>query len=328
MAPGDLDRALCGLIFPTDENVIVGLTSADDAGVYRISEDLALIQTVDFFTPIVDDPYMFGQIAAANALSDVYAMGGVPKTAMNLVAFPTKDMDLSVLRQIIQGGIDKLKEAGVVLLGGHSIEDKELKYGLSVTGFIHPDKILTKKNLMLGDRLVITKPLGTGTVNTAIKAGLASAAATERVTRQMAALNKDAARVVANFSVHACTDVTGFGLIGHLAEMVEKSKLSVRIDTPSVPLISDALEYASMGLIPAGMYKNREFREKMVQRGTKVLQVIEDLLYDPQTSGGLLICVDQAQADRLVEALKAAGTDAASVIAEVVEGPEEKIYLE
>jgi selenide, water dikinase len=308
--------------------VIVGLTSADDAGVYRVSDDLALIQTVDFFTPIVDDPYMFGQIAAANALSDVYAMGGIPKTAMNLVAFPVKDMDLSVLRQIIQGGIDKLKEAGVVLLGGHSIEDKELKYGFSVTGFIHPNKILVKKNLRLNDRLILTKPLGTGIVNTAIKAGLASAAATQRVTRQMAALNKDAARIMADFSVHACTDVTGFGLIGHLAEMVEKSKLSVRIDTPSVPLIPDALEYASMGLIPAGAYKNREFRENMVQRGPKVQQLIEDLLYDPQTSGGLLICVDQAQANRLVDVLKAAGIDAAAAIAEVVQGPEEKIYLE
>jgi selenide,water dikinase len=328
MAPGDLDRALCGLVFPTDENVIVGLTSADDAGVYRISEDLALIQTVDFFTPIVDDPYMFGQIAAANALSDVYAMGGIPKTAMNLVAFPVKDMDLSILRQIIQGGIDKLREAGVVLLGGHSIEDKELKYGFSVTGFIHPDKILVKKNLRLNDRLILTKPLGTGIVNTAIKAGLASAAATERVTRQMAALNRDAAQVMAVFAVHACTDVTGFGLIGHLAEMVEKSKLSVRIDTPSVPLISDALEYSSMGLIPAGAYKNREFRENMVQRSPKVQQVVEDLLYDPQTSGGLLICVEGTQADRLVDALKSAGIDAASVIAKVVEGPTEKIYLE
>jgi selenide, water dikinase len=328
MAPGDLDRALCGLDFPTDENVIVGLKSADDAGVYRVSDELALIQTVDFFTPIVDDPYMFGQIAAANALSDVYAMGGIPKTAMNLVAFPAKDMDLSVLREIIQGGIDKLREAGVVLLGGHSIEDKELKYGFSVTGFIHPDKILTKKNLHWGDRLVLTKPLGTGIINTAIKAGLASAAVAERVARQMAALNRDAARVMNDFPVHACTDVTGFGLIGHLAEMVEKSKLSVRIETSRVPLISDALEFAAMGLIPAGAYKNREFREKMVRHGSKVQQVIEDLLYDPQTSGGLLICVDQSHADRLVDALKTAGIDAATAIAEVVEGPEEKIYLE
>ncbi len=328
MAPGDLDRALCGLDFPTDENVIVGLKSADDAGVYRISDDLALIQTVDFFTPIVDDPYLFGQIAAANALSDVYAMGGVPKTAMNLVAFPAKDMDLSVLRQIIQGGIDKLKEAEVVLLGGHSIEDKELKYGLSVTGFIHPDNILVKKNLHPGDRLIITKPLGTGVINTAIKAGLASAQTAERVARQMAELNRNAARVMADFNVCACTDVTGFGLIGHLAEMMEKTGRSVRIDTTAVPLIAEALEFAAMGLIPAGAYKNREFRENMVRRGAGVGQVAEDLLYDPQTSGGLLICVEGAQADALLEALKTVGVDAAAVIADVVEGPEEIIYLE
>jgi selenide,water dikinase len=328
MAPGDLDRALCGLDFPTDDNVIVGLKSADDAGVYRISDDLAIIQTVDFFTPIVDDPYMFGQITAANALSDVYAMGGIPKTAMNLVAFPVKDMDLSVLRQIIQGGIDKLKEAGVVLMGGHSIEDRELKYGLSVTGFIHPDRILTKKNLRLGDRLIVTKPLGTGVINTAIKAGLASAAAAERVTRQMAALNKNAALVMADFSVHACTDVTGFGLIGHLAEMVETSGLSVRIKCAEVPLIPEAPEFASMGLIPAGAYKNREFRENMVRRGPNVTQVTEDLLFDPQTSGGLLICVEGTQAGRLLDGLKNAGVDSVAAIADVVEGTEEKIYLD
>jgi selenide,water dikinase len=328
MAPGDLDRALCGLDFPTDDNVIVGLKSADDAGVYRISDDLAIIQTVDFFTPIVDDPYMFGQIAAANALSDVYAMGGVPKTAMNLVAFPAKDMDLSILRQIIQGGIDKLKEAGVVLMGGHSIEDRELKYGLSVTGFIHPDRILTKKNLRLGDRMVLTKPLGTGVINTAIKAGLASAETVERVSRQMAELNRDAAIVMADFQVHACTDITGFGLLGHLAEMVETSGLSVRVCTADIPMIADALEFASMGLIPAGAYKNREFRENIVRRGPNVTQVTEDLLFDPQTSGGLLICVEGTQAGRLLDGLKNAGVDSVAAIADVVEGTEEKIYLD
>ncbi len=241
---------MCGLVFPTDENVLVGLDRADDAGVYKVSEDLALIQTVDFFTPVVDDPYWFGQIAAANALSDVYAMGGIPKTAMNLVAFPVKQMDLSVLRRIIQGGLDKLTEAGVVLVGGHSIEDRELKYGLSVTGFIHPRKVLTKKGLRPGDRLVLTKPLGTGIVNTAIKAGLASEALTDRVTRLMAALNREAAAVMAGFDVHACTDVTGFGLLGHLAEMVSGSGAGARLDSGRVPVIAEALEFAAMGLIP------------------------------------------------------------------------------
>jgi selenide, water dikinase len=306
---------------------LVGLTHADDAGVYRVSDDLALIQTVDFFTPIVDDPYMFGQIAAANALSDVYAMGGIPKTAMNLVAFPARDMDLSILREIIQGGMDKLREAGVVLLGGHSIEDKELKYGLAVTGFIHPDRVLTKRALQTGDRLILTKPLGTGVINTAIKAGLASAAVTDRVSRQMAALNKDAARIMDDFPVHACTDITGFGLMGHLAEMVERSGHGVRLDASRVPVIPEALEFAAMGLIPAGAYNNRAFREKMIQRGPDVNREVEDLLYDPQTSGGLLIGVAQSHAESLVAALKADGIDAAADIGEVIDGPEEIIHL-
>ena len=315
------------MVFPTDENVLVGLDRADDAGVYRVSDDLALIQTVDFFTPIVDDPYWFGQIAAANALSDVYAMGGTPKTAMNLVAFPVKDMDLSILRQIIRGGIDKMNEAGVVLLGGHSVEDKELKYGLSVTGFIHPKRILAKKNLRPGDRLVLTKPLGTGIVNTAVKAAMASGALADRVTRLMAALNRDAARVMENFDVSACTYVTGFGLLGHLAEMVCGSGPGVRVFSDQVPVIEAALEFAAMGLIPAGAYKNREFRESMVMIAETVPRSVQDVLVDPQTSGGLLIAVRRDQADGLVAALKNGGVDHAALIGEVTSGPVEKIWV-
>jgi selenide,water dikinase len=313
------------MVFPTDENVMVGLFGADDAGVYKISDDLALIQTVDFFTPVVDDPYAFGQIAAANALSDVYAMGGVPKTAMNLVGFPIKEMDISILRRIIQGGLDKLTEAGVVLVGGHSIEDKELKYGLSVTGFVHPQRVLTKKNLQAGDRLVLTKPLGTGIVNTAIKAGMASAALTARVTSLMAALNRTAAKVMAAFEVHACTDVTGFGLLGHLAEMVSGSGQGVRVFSQRVPVIPEALEYASMGLIPAGAYKNKEFRESMVVIEPGVDRFRQDVLFDPQTSGGLLIGVNGTQAADLVKALRDAGITDSAEIGEVLAGPEEKI---
>lgn len=312
--------------FPTDENVLVGLDRADDAGVYKVSEDLALIQTVDFFTPIVDDPYWFGQIAAANALSDVYAMGGIPKTAMNLVAFPAKDMGLEVLRAIIQGGIDKLAEADVVLIGGHSIEDKELKYGLSVTGFIHPRRILTKKNLHASDHLILTKPLGTGIVNTAIKARLASAELTERVTRLMAALNRTASEVLRGFQVHACTDVTGFGLLGHLAEMVEGSGKSVVIHAHQVPVLPEAEEFASMGLIPAGAYKNRDFRNHMVTFAPEVPLAIQDILFDPQTSGGLLICVAAAHADPLYQALHDKGIPAA-VIGEVLDDPTERIHV-
>ncbi len=315
------------MVFPTDENVIVGLDRADDAGVYRISDDLALIQTVDFFTPIVDDPYWFGQIAAANALSDVYAMGGVPKTAMNLVAFPIKEMDITILRRIIQGGVDKLSEAGVVLVGGHSIEDRELKYGLSVTGFVHPQRVLVKKNLREGDRLILTKPLGTGIVNTAVKAGMASAELTARVTNLMAALNRTAAEVMASFDVHACTDVTGFGLLGHLSEMVCGSGLGVRVFAGRVPMIPEALEYASMGLIPAGAYKNRDFREAMVAFAEPVERAHRDVLFDPQTSGGLLISSQGGQATELLEALKQNGVRDAVEIGEVIAGPEEKIWV-
>ncbi len=315
------------MVFPTDENVLVGLERADDAGVYKISDELALIQTVDFFTPVVDDPYWFGQIAAANALSDVYAMGGTPKTAMNLVAFPVKEMDLSVLRQIIQGGLDKLAEANVVLIGGHSIEDKELKYGLSVTGIVHPAQVLTKKNLQAGDRLVLTKPLGTGIVNTAIKAGMASVDLTDKATHLMASLNRDAARIMSNFTINACTDVTGFGLLGHLAEMVCGSNTSAKIFSEQVPLIAEALEFAAMGLIPAGAYKNREFRESMIEFVEAVPRSRQDVLVDPQTSGGLLISVDAHQGEKLVAALKDAGVPEAAEIGEVLNGPEEKIWV-
>jgi selenide,water dikinase len=313
--------------FPTDENVIVGLERADDAGVYKISDDLALIQTVDFFTPVVDDPYWFGQIAAANALSDVYAMGGTPKTAMNLVAFPVKQMDLSILREIIQGGIDKLTEAETVLIGGHSIEDRELKYGLSVTGFVHPARMLTKKNLRPGDRLVLTKPLGTGIVNTAVKAGMASGDLTDKVTRLMASLNRNAAGIMSRFDVHACTDVTGFGLLGHLAEMICGSGMSARVFSDRVPVISEALGFAAMGLIPAGAYNNREFRQSMIDFRQTVARSVQDVLFDPQTSGGLLISVGCDQADGLVKALQDEGISDALGIGEVLKDEKEKIWV-
>ena len=313
--------------FPTDDNVIVGLDRADDAGVYRINDDLALIQTVDFFTPIVDDPYRFGQIAAANALSDVYAMGGIPKTAMNLVGFPLGEMDISILRAIIEGGLDKIREAEVVLVGGHSVEDPELKYGLSVTGFIHPDRILTKKNLKGGDHLILTKPLGTGIVNTAIKGGLASPEVIEQVTRLMARLNRKAAQVMSRFQVHACTDVTGFGLLGHLAEMVLGSGCGVRLQSGKIPFIPEAQEYAQMGFIPAGAYRNREFRACMTEFKPSVDRFLQDLLFDPQTSGGLLIVLPERDSTELLEELKSGGVQDAVIIGEVISDGEEKIFI-
>ena len=312
--------------FPADSNLIVGLKHADDAGVYKITDDIAIIQTVDFFTPIVDDPYWFGQIAAANALSDVYAMGGVPKTAMNIVCFPIKQMDISILRRIIQGGIDKMKEADVVLAGGHSVEDNELKYGLAVTGFIHPDRILTKRNLKVKDRLILTKPLGTGIINTAVKGGLVSAEIIESVTKLMASLNREAAEIMKDYPVHACTDITGFGLLGHIAEMVVDSEFGIKIQSDMIPIIRGALDYAGMGLIPAGAYKNREFREKIVDVSSSVDRSIQDILFDPQTSGGLLICVDGKSANDLLIRLKNKGMDAA-IIGEVLPEPKGRIVV-
>jgi len=306
----------------------VGLDRADDAGVYKVTDDIAIIQTVDFFTPIVDDPYWFGQIAAANALSDVYAMGGVPKTAMNLVAFPLKEMEIAVLRMIIQGGLDKIREAGVVLIGGHSVEDSELKYGLSVTGFIHPDRVLTKGGLQEGDRLILTKPLGTGIINTAIKGGLASEEIIDTATRLMATLNREAADVMSLYPVHACTDITGFGLIGHLAEMIVNAGIGIRLKSERIPIIPEALEYAGIGLVPAGTYNNREFRKSITEFGPSVDRFTQDVLFDPQTSGGLLICVDGEKADSLLHNLKKNGVEKAAVIGEVISGPREVIIVD
>lgn len=328
LAPGDLDRALCGLELPVDDNLIVGLQRADDAGVYRISNELALVQTLDFFPPMVDDPHSFGQIAAANALSDIYAMGGIPKTAMNIVAFPAKTLDISILRSVIDGGLHILREAGVVLVGGHTIDDPEFKYGLSVTGFIDPHRILTKKNLRCGDRLVLTKPLGTGIVCTAIKAGMADIDVTRRVTDQMTTLNRQAALIMADFSVSACTDITGFGLLGHLAEMVVDSGRGIRLYCKDLPVYPEALEWASMGLVPAGTYNNRKFRGPLVDFAESVSQRMRDLLFDPQTSGGLCIAVAASEAEDLLHAMHRQGVTDAAVVGEVIDSPAEKILVE
>jgi len=290
-----------------DPNLIVGMDKADDAGVYKLSEDLALIQTVDFFTPIVDDPYMFGQIAAANSLSDVYAMGGQPLTAMNIVCFPIKMMDISVLRDILRGGLDKMKEAGVTLAGGHSVEDSELKYGLSVTGIIHPSQVLTNVGAEPGDKLVLTKPLGTGIINTAIKAGMVDEGLAEKVTRSMARLNRSAAEVVQEIGARACTDVTGFGLLGHAFEMIQGTGRGIIIYASRVPLFPEAISFAEMGLVPGGSYRNRDFRIHQVDIDPDVTRYLSDIFFDPQTSGGLLVAVPAEKANKMVERLKEKG---------------------
>jgi selenide, water dikinase len=319
--------ALCGLDLPKDPNLLVGLETSDDAGVYRLRDDLAIIQTVDFFTPVVDDPYSFGQIAATNAMSDVYAMGGRPLTAMNIICFPVKTMELSVLQETLRGGLDKIKEAGALLVGGHSVEDDEFKYGLSVTGVIHPDDVLANKGARAGDRLVLTKPLGLGIINTAIKGNLADKALISKAVGIMSALNNRPVEEFKNFHISACTDVTGFGLLGHAFEMIDGLNLGLNLYTDKIPIIPEAIDLARMGLIPGGTYRNRDFRKDSLIGFDKVDKVLADVLFDPQTSGGLLIAVPEDYAEALVSRLKNKGIDAASIIGEFTEGPAGKIVL-
>ncbi len=278
------------LDLPKDPHLLVGLATGDDAGVYKIREDLALIQTLDFITPVVDDPCIFGQIAAANALSDVYAMGGDPLMAVNVVCFPACKLDIGVLRAILRGGLSKVKEAGALLVGGHSVDDLELKYGLCVTGVIHPHRVVTNAGAQPGDLLFLTKPLGLGIVATAIKGGLVEPYVEEKAGTIMATLNREASHQMGERGVHACTDVTGFGLTGHGLEMARASRVTLEIELEHLPIIEEALEYAAMGLIPAMAYDNRECYKVNVELNRDPGDS-EIFLYDPQTSGGLLIAL-------------------------------------
>ena len=308
-------------------NLIVGMERADDAGVYKLTEDLAIIQTLDFFTPIVDDPYTFGQVAVANALSDVYAMGGKPLTAMNIVCFPVKTMDMSILREILAGGLDKMREAEVVLLGGHSVEDSELKYGLSVTGVIHPEKVLVNIGAQVGDKLLLTKPLGTGIINTAVKGEMAEGELVAKTIRCMSTLNRKAAELMAEVEVHACTDVTGFGFLGHACEMVEGSNVGMVIFSSSVPFFAEVQEFVGMGMVPGGLYRNRDFRMHMIDVDSGVPDWMVDILFDPQTSGGLLIAVASADADSLIDKLHETGIIDAAIVGEIVGKPKGRIRV-
>lgn len=312
---------------PVDANVIVGMETSDDAGVYRLTDEIALIQTLDFITPIVDDPFTFGRIAVTNGLSDVYAMGGRPLTALNIVCFPVSTFSLDVLARILQGGQSVLDEAGVQLLGGHSVDDVEMKYGVSVTGLVHPDRVMKNTGLRPGDAIVLTKALGTGIVNTAVKAGLAAAADADAAIRGMTLLNRSAAEVMAAFEVHACTDVTGFGLMGHLKEMIAAGTIEVIIDARSVPLLPGAAGYAASGLIPAGMYRNRDFVGALAAVDPAVPRDVADIAFDPQTSGGLLIALPGADAAALVAALRERDCPDARVIASVRSGDVPAIRL-
>ena len=285
--------------------MLIGFDTADDAGVYKLTPELALVQTVDFFTPIVDDPYTYGAIAAANSLSDVYAMGGRPISSLSILAWPAKG-EMEDLRQILRGGADKMHEAACSILGGHSVADDEIKFGYAVTGTVHPDRVLANSGACPGDALVFTKRLGTGVIATAVKREMAAAAHVEEATRSMLALNRRACEEMLRLDVHGCTDVTGFGLLGHAREMAVASGVTLEIAVDAVPFLPGALEYARRGAIPGGLNNNREFIACAVAAEIPIAREVEDLLYDPQTSGGLLIALPESDAAALERSLEGA----------------------
>lgn len=300
----------------TDPRLLVGMETSDDAGVYQLSHDTALIQTLDFFTPIIDSPYDFGRIAAANALSDVYAMGGRPLTVMNIVCFPSDDLPESVLKDTLAGGLEVIHEAGAVLVGGHSVDDPEFKYGLSVTGVVHPDAVWKNNGAAAGDQIILTKPIGTGILATAVKGKLADDKTISELIAITTRLNKTAALAAEGFYPRACTDVTGFGLAGHLLEMARASKKEISLSVSAVPVIASALEFGRMGLFPAGAYANKKFFKPSVDFSPELDPILTDLLFDPQTSGGLLLALPESKASKLLKILQEQGIEA-GIIGEV-----------
>jgi len=294
--------------------MLVGTETSDDAGVYRLRPDLAIVNTVDFFTPIVDDPYIFGQISAANSLSDVYAMGGDPKTCMNIVCFPKGKMDIEILGEILKGGADKVKEAGAVVIGGHSIIDEEIKFGMAVTGVIHPDKILRNVGVQEGDALILTKPLGTGIVTTALKKGKASEESVNEAVKSMITLNAAASLVARKHPVHACSDVTGFGILGHALGMASGSGVTLVIESAKLPLLRSAPRLAEKGYITGGCKRNKEYLDDKITIDKSIREGVVQVALDPQTSGGLLIAVAKRHAAKLIEDLHGAGVTHATEV--------------
>lgn len=323
LGAGVLSSVLAKLPKKNDPNLLVGFDSSDDGAVYQLTEDLAIVQTLDFFPPMVEDPYLFGQIAAANALSDIYAMGAEVKTALNIVCYP-ETMDLNILGKILQGGNDKVNEAGGVLVGGHSIVDQDVKYGLSVTGIVHPDKVLKNNTPQEGDRLILTKPLGTGIVSTAQRMGQCAPEAMDQALKSMTTLNKYAAEIFSRHTVHACTDVTGFGFLGHLREMLGPDK-GARVDSIRIPHIQQARFYANQFFYTAAGQKNRNhFQGGVVFQGVPF--AMEEILYDPQTSGGLLASLPASEAESVLAQVKKLGLDCA-IVGTVSQGNENKIVV-
>lgn len=316
-----------GLAYPTSPRILVGFENSDDAGVYRISEDIAIVQTVDFITPVVNDPFIFGKIAAANSLSDVFAMGAKVHTALNLVAYDNCHVTREMLNEILRGGLEKVQEAGGVILGGHTIEDLEMKYGLAVTGMVHPQKIIRNNTIQPGDKIILTKPLGIGVITTSIKAEMAPPSAIEKAAFHMSFLNKTASELAVEFGANALTDVTGFGLLGHLFEMTNSS-VSVTLDFSAIPIIEEALELAELGMFPGGSFRNRDHFLPHVQvQNSHLSQDQLMLLFDAQTSGGLLISLPALKAEKLLDKLKLAGIEWSAVIGEVNQNLERKILI-
>jgi selenide,water dikinase len=321
-----LDKALKGVKFPTNQHVLVDASFLDDAGIFQIDDNIALVQTTDFFTPIVNDPYLYGQIAAANALSDIYAMGAEPITALNVLCYPDGVLEADALRLILQGGADKAKEAGVVVLGGHSVSDKELKYGMAVTGKIHPDKIKLNHNLNIGDILLLTKSIGTGILTTALKNDVVTEDELNQVIESMLTLNREPAKLLQKYPVSACTDITGYGLLGHLWEMVAKSEYAVQLKVNKISFFEKAISFAQeISQIPGGTLANQQFVQNHVVMG-RIDVWYQNLLFDPQTSGGLLIGIPPQFVSDFIDDLKDY-TLPVSVVGEVIKG-ENKIYLE
>lgn len=318
IGPETLAQVLCQLPQVESDKLLVGLDTSDDAAVYKLREDTALIQTLDFFTPVVDDPYIFGQIAATNSLSDVYAMGGKPILALNIVCFPTC-LSMDILAEILKGGSDKVKEAGALLVGGHTVDDNEPKYGLSVTGTVHPSKVLSNSNAKPGDILILTKPIGLGILNTAIKAEMLDEKIQQKAIDTMISLNNIAAEGMKLTKVNSCTDITGFGLLGHAFEMASGSEVSILIDSKSVPIIEGTIENASMGLVPAGAYRNQAYLGDNVRFEGDIPTYMQDILFDPQTSGGLLISLEKEKAKELLDYYSKELKTEFSIIGEVTE---------
>jgi selenide, water dikinase len=323
IGPGELSSILCGIEAPQDANVLAGFGDFEDAGVYRLTDEIAVVQTVDFLTPVVNDPYVFGQIAAANALSDIYAMGAIPKTAMNLVCFSPTHYDLALLKEIIRGGIGKMKEAGVSLLGGHSVDDVEIKYGLSATGIVHPRRIVRNTGARAEDLLILTKPLGTGVIVTGIKEGLIDQDMADEAVDVMTELNDKASRILVQARAHAATDVTGFGLIGHLSEMIGES-LGVELFLEEVPFVAGSVELMASGVASGGLHRNKEFYGRRVEYRGQDPRV--DLLFDPQTSGGLLFAIDPGDR-RTLERLALDAGQRLAVIGRFTTGPAGRIVV-